>query len=333
MCVYVYEYVYVYGYVYVYVYVYVYASQSLHLPSCTFTASETITMSDCEARHPAACSASGTQKQCLDLDQMSVASTGVMTQTSKTHGRRDRRRQLAEQRDSRPLPNSAASVPKAMQDAAVQCQIDGPSEADTDLRLKMQRLKKKLNETRLKVVALKGEVASYRRIHGEQSDEEWWGCSSASSSSSTVTEASSESHRTPIPGDDTEEHADAHQVPAAELQDDSDADSLDNNIEIGNVAMAKGLTSERGQELNGYYGKVVTYNAQSRRFGIKIKGDSLALKEENLEMGMKMDEMSGEDEKLLLGLQPAKPELLALPRLDRIRAVEESRRQQSPVSS
>ena len=59
-------------------------------------------------------------------------------------------------------------------------------------------------------------------------------------------------------------------------------------------------------QLNGYYAKVVERNASSQRFGVSVRGQIIALKLENLSMGMKADEMSSSDEELLLKLEPGK---------------------------
>ena len=269
--------------------------------------------------------ASGSQKKDVDLDQISVVSTGVITTTSRTHQRREHRRQLATQRET--LADSAAPVLKVMQDAAIQCDLEAPTVTDTAKR-KVQKLRKKLNESRLQVVALKWEVASFRRMLGEQSDEDWWGCNSASSSSISSADGSREDDSrleeetaASIDGEgcemDREGSQDASVAERQEVQDDER--SLDDNIEVGDIAMVTGLTSEKGEGLNGYYGTVVAYNAQTKRFGIRIKGETVALKVENLEMGMKKEEMSDEDETLLLGLRPAAKEVRELPFLERIK--------------
>jgi len=46
----------------------------------------------------------------------------------------------------------------------------------TDVRLRehYERLRKELQKSRLENLKLKGDLANYRRLMGESSDDEWW---------------------------------------------------------------------------------------------------------------------------------------------------------------
>lgn len=81
----------------------------------------------------------------------------------------------------------------------------------------------------------------------------------------------------------------------------SEMSELDDTVTLGDVVLVKGLASAQGLELNGYYGKVVA-ERRDGRWGVRIKDRTYALKETNLGMGMKAEEMSEEDEELLLSL-------------------------------
>ena len=72
--------------------------------------------------------APGSQEKDIDVDQISVASTGVVTTTSRTHQRRERRRHVANQRGA--PADAAEPALKVMQDAAIQCDLDAPAVAD-----------------------------------------------------------------------------------------------------------------------------------------------------------------------------------------------------------
>ena len=88
------------------------------------------------------------------------------------------------------------------------------------------------------------------------------------------------------------------------------------------MACITGLRSERGQELNGRYAKLEKFDALTSRFGVRLAdGSIVAVKAANLEMGMKSEEMSDEDEQLLLGLHPTPEHIRALPYTERMKAL------------
>lgn len=165
----------------------------------------------------------------------SAASTGVITKASRRHQRRDRRKQLTELRGTTTFSTPSSAMPTA--DVAIQCQLISPQ---ADLERDLCRLRKKLGEYRLKVVALKGKIANMRRLGGEPSDDDWWGCDSASSCSSD--DASS-----PSEFSNTEDHEQPHVCDALENVQSYDVDSgsLDDTIGIGDVVMVKGLRQKR----------------------------------------------------------------------------------------
>ena len=67
---------------------------------------------------------------------------------------------------------------------------------------------------------------------------------------------------------------------------------------------------------------MVSYDASSKRFGIHLEdGRSFLVRTDNLLMGMKEDELSAEDERLLLGLQPAAEDVRVLPFRERVQAI------------
>ena len=72
----------------------------------------------------------------------------------------------------------------------------------------------------------------------------------------------------------------------------------------------------------GYYGTIVSYDAVKQLFGIRLEdGRSLLARHENHRMGMKEEELSSEDERLLLGVRPVAEEARQLPFRDRVQAV------------
>ena len=98
-----------------------------------------------------------------------------------------------------------------------------------------------------------------------------------------------------------------------------DDEVLPDKVEVGDVAVIQSLTTVRGLKLNGYYGKVTSWDDATQRFAVKVEGKTVAIKPENLGMGMKDEEMSSSDEKLLLSLKPTGPEVQAMPWVDRMR--------------
>jgi len=68
---------------------------------------------------------------------------------------------------------------------------------------------------------------------------------------------------------------------------------------------------------------VISYDPANGRFGIRlIDNRTVAIRAENLVVGMQGDEISDEDENLLLGLQPTAEEIQKLPYLERMRALD-----------
>ena len=117
-----------------------------------------------------------------------------------------------------------------------------------------------------------------------------------------------------------DQNDDLHNAPAGDTC--GSGPSLDENVEVGDIAEIVGLTSEKGKLANGYYGKVLSSDASKQRFGILLEdGRSFLVRPENLRMGMKEDELSTDDERLLLGLRPAAEDVRALPFQERVQAI------------
>jgi len=70
--------------------------------------------------------------------------------------------------------------------------------------------------------------------------------------------------------------------------------------------------------MNGYYAKVVQWSESTQRFGVNFRGRVVALKQDNLSMGMRAEEMSSSDEDLLLNLELTRPDVQALPWTERM---------------
>mmetsp|Transcript_14456 Transcript_14456/g.22662 ORF Transcript_14456/g.22662 Transcript_14456/m.22662 type:complete len:98 (-) Transcript_14456:336-629(-) len=86
--------------------------------------------------------------------------------------------------------------------------------------------------------------------------------------------------------------------------------------------MIVGLASETGKSLKNMYGKVISYNTANDRFGVRMKcGQTVAIRRQNLEMEMTNEEMSEEDENLLLALEPCSEDIRGMPFEQRINAL------------
>ena len=73
--------------------------------------------------------------------------------------------------------------------------------------------------------------------------------------------------------------------------------------------------------MNERYGKVLSFDPTNGRFRLRLQdGTNVRVLKENLEMGMKQEEMSEEDEQLLLGLKPTSQEIRSLPWRERMQA-------------
>ena len=71
--------------------------------------------------------------------------------------------------------------------------------------------------------------------------------------------------------------------------------------------------------MNERYGKVVNHNAVHARFGVRLEdGSTVAFRKENLEMGMKKEELSDEDEHMLLSLRSSPEKIRNLPFQERM---------------
>lgn len=231
------------------------------------------------------------EEKALDRDDISETST-VLAKSRSTLRRALQRERAASGR---------TNIEPKSKDAAVHCDLIN-STAVTNLQAK-------LNRERLKLVAMKGKLASARRAFGLHSDSDH----SSDSDMSSQADFGDSDQKT----NSAEEHT-------GDEQPDSDEDSsLNNNIEIGDVAQITGLVSDTGVQLNERYGKVISYDPANGRFGIRlIDNRTVAIRAENLAVGMKGDELSDEDENLLLGLQPTAEEIQKLPYLERMRALD-----------
>lgn len=245
----------------------------------------------------------------------SAVSTSVQSSSAKSNQRRAlRRKARANQVDENYVlhehaPDAASTSAErnfakmfsspstsSWADKEIQCELLIKS----DSKEEVSRLRRKLQETRLNHLKLKGKYSSLRRMMcGESHSDSVF--SDVSDSGHSSANCCSEY------GDPDEFEQHGHSS-----QHDSVSD-LPDNIEVGDVVEIVGLTSDKGQKLNGYYAKVETWCESTHRFGVNFRGKLLALKPENLSMGMKSEEMSASDEDMLLGLEPAAPEVLALP--------------------
>jgi len=92
-------------------------------------------------------------------------------------------------------------------------------------------------------------------------------------------------------------------------------------VEVGDVALIQGLSSEQGVKMNGRHGKVVGWNASSSRFAVLVKGKTMAIRACNLQAALKKEEMTEQDETLFLSMTPTSPEVQVLPWMERMRAL------------
>ena len=239
-----------------------------------------------------------------DADSHSVTSeASTLISKSKKTLRREQERQ------KRQMLGGARPEPKT-KDAEVQCEL-----LNSD---SFQKMQERLARAKLKLVAMKGDLAAARRNSG---------FSSSSHIDSCVESGSS--HSAELEGEDGKDSANS-----AHEQGGKEDSSLDDNVEVGDVAMITGLESEKGKLLNGRYGKVVNFDATTSRFGVRIRdGTSVAVRKHNLEMGMKQEELSDEDEQLLLSLEPTTEELKSMPFERRIASIYGCTRQPSTDQS
>ena len=97
------------------------------------------------------------------------------------------------------------------------------------------------------------------------------------------------------------------------------ASSLNDVLEIGDTAKIHGPTSDRGEDLNDRYVKLTCLDQSTGQCVVELlDGTVLAIKGDSLEMGMKADEMSCEDEKPPLGLSPTPDHIEKLPCTERM---------------
>ena len=96
-----------------------------------------------------------------------------------------------------------------------------------------------------------------------------------------------------------------------DLQDDLDdqsisSDELSKTVEVGDIALVKGLRSDAGRPYNGMYGRVTSWDDSAGRFGIRlVDKKTLAVKPENLEIGLKAAEGAADKEEFFLNLRPS----------------------------
>ena len=230
------------------------------------------------------------------------------TSTIMSKSRSTLRRELQRKKQLVVSAQRETSEPKA-KDAAVQCDI-----MTEDAMIKLQN---QLTKDRLRLVIAKGKLASMRRKMGTRSD-----CSSISDASSAEDADGFQSSKEEEPEENDDYEEEWPESEARPSTADAESESLDDNLEVGDVACICGLTSERGRALNELYGKLENYNAETDRFGVRLKcGLLVAIKSDNLEIGVKKEKLSDEDEQSLMGLVPTPETVRMLPYMERMKAL------------
>ena len=207
------------------------------------------------------------------------------------------------QRQNKSASSGFVAVEPKHKDAEVQCELISTHSA--------AKLQKQLQAAKLQLIAVKGDLASARRAAGMRS----------SSSNNSDSNSSSQTHGS-VAAETDEDKGEEAKEDEQEQETDMEESSLDDTVEVGDVAEIVNLQTDAGKQLNGRYGKVVSYHSATGRFGVQLKdGRNVAIRAENLSMGMKEEELSEEDEKMLLSLEPAPEELRCLPHVDRMAAL------------
>ena len=270
-------------------------------------------------------------------DVVSVCTVSTLQGGSSRTGRRSHQRRRQKQTrasDDAPVKQllsgshsevaGCADSGRTVVHTGVQCDLLVRNEIE-QLEETNQRLRMKLNEVRLKLVATRGDLVSLKRLQGGHSDDEW----EKFASEGGFTDSESDDPATSIQHDsdgktvieEKQEDSEAesgseqslHRRNFGDQDDDSNGSELPSNVEIGDVVEIVDLTSDKGQAINGFYGKVIKWDAATGRFGVSVAGHVYALRPESLVMGMKKDEMSDTDEELLLGLTPTSSGIRSLP--------------------
>ena len=178
-----------------------------------------------------------------------------------------------------------------------------------------------LAKERLKHIAAKGKLSDVRRRMGWQSDDSSHDSDSCNPSARSETESDDDDEDDGF-FDQDESGSDMLNGGNHGSKASDECSSLDGYVEIGDVACIIGLQSEIGRQFHDRYGKVISYDAPKDRFGVRLQcGRVLSVLSGNLEMGMKAEELSDEDEQLLLGLTPTSEEIRALPYIERMKAL------------
>eukprot|EP00929_Paragymnodinium_shiwhaense_P113166 TRINITY_DN81422_c0_g1_i1.p1 TRINITY_DN81422_c0_g1~~TRINITY_DN81422_c0_g1_i1.p1 ORF type:complete len:319 (-),score=57.39 TRINITY_DN81422_c0_g1_i1:22-978(-) len=221
-------------------------------------------------------------------------------QADKLEGKSQTRHAETPRTGSRALDIDAKS-----KEIGVQCSLGSEAAELMRLQKKCAELRRKLNEARLKTLVERGKLNSMMRIIGAGSDLDSDEAAESSSSDGYVS------------GDAPTDEKDEQYSNGGDSGCSSS--SLPADIGMGDMVLISGLQSARGSQLNGYYGKVISVDGV--RVGVHVRGQNLSLKPENMELAMKEEEMSSEDERLFESLAPLPDHIKELPYVERMRAL------------